>query len=335
VNFLKVLDDREVIRRHALGTFPELLRASAKSTAMLVYLDQQTSRRQAPNQNYARELLELHTMGVDGGYTQQDVAELSRALTGWSIQGRAGSFYFNPALHDFGEKTILGKRIAAMPTSAGAAGIQDGETVLEWLIDHPSTARFIATKMLRWLLWYDPTEQMVDRVAGVYTATRGDIKAMVRACLDPAYLAQAPAKLKRPFHFLVSAVRALEPAVYSVAPITRQLNTLGQRLFFWETPDGYPDQVEYWAGGVLPRWNAAVNVASLLSAEVTVDVTPLTRLGTAEAVADEIGRKVFGGEMSVRTREELVAYLKPAPTNSSRIRDTLALALGSSEFQWY
>jgi uncharacterized protein (DUF1800 family) len=338
VGFLKIIDDRDVIRRHALGTFPELLRASAKSPAMLVYLDQQTSRRQAPNQNYPRELLELHTMGVDGGYTQQDVAELSRALTGWSITGRTADFFFNATYHDYGEKTILGHRIAAMPASAGAQGIRDGETILELLIDHPSTARFISTKLLRWLLWYDPTPEMVDRVAEVYTSTRGDIKSMVRACLDPSYLVQAPAKLKRPFHFLASALRGLGPlaTVNRVATLSRQLTTLGQPLFLWETPDGYPDHVDYWAGNVLPRWNAAVTLANASSSsDIILDVTPLMRLGTAEAVVAEIGRSLFGDELSTRTREELVAYLRSAPTNATRIRETIALAISSSEFQWY
>jgi uncharacterized protein (DUF1800 family) len=334
VGYLKLIDDRDVIRKHALGKFPELLRASAKSPGMLVYLDQQSSRRGAPNQNYARELMELHTLGVDGGYTQQDVAEVSRALTGWTTQGR-GDFAFNPSLHDFDAKTILGHTIPARPTSTGAAGIQDGEMVLDWLVAHPSTARFIARKMLRFLLWYDPSEEMIDNVAGVYASTGGDIKSMVRACLDPSYLVQAPAKLKRPFHFLVSALRGLEPTATTVTAMSRQLTTLGQPLFMWETPDGYPDQVEYWAGNLLPRWNVATTLANLTGAEIGIDVAPLTRMNSADAVVYEISRRLFGGELNERTRQELIAYLKPAPANATRVRETLALALASSEFQWY
>ncbi len=333
VGYLKLIDDREVIRKHALGSFPALLKASAKSPAMLVYLDQQVSRRGAPNQNYARELLELHTMGVDGGYTQTDVAELSRALTGWTIAGR-GDFAFNPSLHDYEAKTILGTVIPKMP-SGSAAGIQDGETVLDLLVAHPSTARFISRKMLRFLLWYEPTVEMVENVAGVYSSTGGDIRSMVRACLDPSYLAQAPAKLKRPFHFLVSALRGLEPTLTTVTGINRQLTTLGQQLFMWETPDGYPDQVEYWAGNLLPRWNVATTLANYAGAEIAVDVTGFARMNSADAVVYEISRRFFGGELNERTRQELVAYLKPSPTNAARIRETLALAIASSEFQWY
>ena len=337
VGYLKTLDDREVIRAHALGKFGDLLKASAKSAAMLVYLDQTVSRRGAPNQNYARELLELHTLGADGGYTQNDVAELSRILTGWTVRGR-GEFTFNPSLHDYTQKSFLGRTFPAVESRnfTNPEGIAEGEAVLEMLIAHPSTAKFIATKMLRFLLWYEPTPTMVERVAGVYTRTGGDIRSMVRASLDFAYLQQAPAKLKRPFHFLVSALRALNPTVGTgVTNATRQLTSMGQPLFFWLTPEGYPDAVEFWAGNLLPRWNAASTLSSLNGADMAVDVTRLVALGGADAVVGEIGRMLFGGELQERLREELVAYLRPAPTNATRIRETLGLALASSPFQWY
>jgi uncharacterized protein (DUF1800 family) len=337
VGYLKVLDDREVIRKHALGKFGDMLKASARSAAMLVYLDQNVSRRGAPNQNYARELLELHTVGVDGGYTQNDVAELSRILTGWTVRGR-GEFTFNPALHDYAQKTFLGRTFPAVDPRnyTNPDGVLEGEAVLDMLIAHPSTATFIATKLLKFLLWYEPTPAMVARVAGVYKSTGGDVRAMVRASLDFAYLQQAPAKLKRPFHFLVSALRGLgATAGTGVGTANRQLVGMGQPLFQWLTPEGYPDTVEYWAGTLLPRWNAAVNLAVINNAEMAVDVTRLQALGTADAVAAEIGRMMFGGELQDRLREELVAYLRPAPTNSARIREALGLAVASSPFQWY
>ena len=337
VGYTKLLDDRDVIRKHALGKFGDLLKASTKSAAMLAYLDQTVSRRGAPNQNYARELLELHTLGVDGGYTQNDVAELSRILTGWTIRGR-GEFTFNPSLHDYAQKVFLGKTFPAIDArnNTNPDGILEGEAVLDMLIAHPSTAKFIATKILRHLLWYQPSTAMVDRVAGVYTSTGGDIKSMVRATLDFAYLQQAPAKLKRPFHLLVSSLRALNPVVGTgVGTATRQLTSLGQPLFQWLTPEGYPDAVEYWAGNLLPRWNAASTLSAMANAEMNVDVARYVALGNADAVASEIGRSVFGGELQPRLREELVAYLRPAPTNVTRIREALSLALGSAPFQWY
>ncbi|AHG91938.1 protein of unknown function DUF1800 [Gemmatirosa kalamazoonensis] len=337
VGYLKILDDREVIRKHALGTFPDLLKASAHSAAMLVYLDQQVSRRQAPNQNYARELMELHTLGVDGGYTQQDVAELSRILTGWTVAGR-GDFAFAPSQHDFGAKTLLGTAFPAVNAmnQTNPQGVQEGEAALDLLVNHPSTAKFIARKMLRWLLWYDPSPEMIDAVAAEYTRTKGDIKAMVRTSLGFQFLQQAPAKFKRPFHWLVSAIRASGAVLNAAGGANRLLSSLGHAQFVWDTPDGYPDVMEYWAGNLLPRWNAATTIAnSNNAAEMQVDVTALQQLGTADAVAAALGKRVFGGEMGDRTRAELVAYLKPTPTNAVRIREALALALASSSFQWY
>ncbi|MGZ8379360.1 MAG: DUF1800 domain-containing protein [Gemmatirosa sp.] len=337
VGYLKTLDDRAVIRKHALGNFGDLVKASARSAAMLVYLDQNVSRRGAPNQNYARELLELHTVGVDGGYTQDDVAELSRILTGWTVRGR-GEFTFNPSLHDYAQKTFMGRTFPAMAAqnNTNPAGVTEGEVVLDMLIAHPSTARFIATKILRHLLWYEPSSAMVTRVADTYTRTGGDIKAMVRATLDFSHLQQAPAKLKRPFHYLVSALRALNPTVGTgVGTATRQLTSMGQPLFQWLTPDGYPDAVEFWVGNLLPRWNAGSTLASQNGTELRVDVAPLQALNSADAVTTEIGRMLFGGELQERLREELVAYLRPAPTNATRIREALGLALASSPFQWY
>src|ERR1043166_3021863 len=135
VGYLLAADQRDVIRKHALDTFPNLLKASAHSASMMLYLDQNASRKGAPNQNYARELMELHTLGVDGGYTQNDVAELSRVLTGWSFNATTGAFQFNAANHDTGNKTVLGINIAGQ---TGAAGVNEGEQMLDVLVKHPS-----------------------------------------------------------------------------------------------------------------------------------------------------------------------------------------------------
>jgi len=334
VGYLKIADDRDVIRKHALGKFPELLSASAHSPAMLAYLDNTLSRRTSPDQNYAREIMELHSMGVDGGYTQQDVAELARCFSGWSLQGR-GDFGFVPTSHDYGAKTVLGRTIAAMPTTAGAAGIQDGETMLKVLGEHPSTARFIASKITQWLLRYDPSPALVARVAGVYTSTGGDIKAMIRVILEPEQLMDAPAKYKRPFHFAVSALRATAPTATNLATVRTQLGTMGHPVFQWDPADGFPDSLEFWAGNLLPRWNFASVLANSNNANLRVDIAPLMRVPTADAIVAQMNTAYFGGKMTTRMREELVAYLTPAPTSTTRVRETVALALASSSFQWY
>jgi uncharacterized protein (DUF1800 family) len=334
VGYLKVLDDRTVIRPHALGKFRDLLRASAHSAAMMAYLDQNQSRSGAPNQNYAREIMELHTLGVDGGYTQNDVAELSRVLTGWTVRGK-GDFYFDPNIHDWKSKTVLGVTIPAGSPALGQEGIKEGEMMLDVLVNHPSTAKFIATKMLRWLLSAEPTAQQISIVSGVYRATGGDIARMVRAILNDAWLGAAPAKLKRPFHYLVSSARALGATITTTDTLNGQLNAMGQSLFLWDTPDGYPDKVEYWAGNILPRWNYANALSVMKSAtSVNVDSTPFST-GGVDGAMSSINQRIFAGEMSPTTAGYLRGYLSATTFSDARLRETLALALSSSDFQWY
>jgi uncharacterized protein (DUF1800 family) len=334
VGYLLVADQRDVIRKNALGKFPDLLKASAHSASMMVYLDQNASRNTAPNQNYAREIMELHTLGVDGGYTQNDVAELSRVLTGWTVQGR-GQFAFNPAIHDWGAKTVLGVTIPAGSPSQGAAGINEGEKMLDVLVNHPSTARFIATKMLKWLLDPNPTETQIAAIASVYKATGGDIKAMVRAILNDAWLAAAPMKLKRPFHFLASSLRSTAPTITTMSTIANQLNNLGQPLFSWDTPDGYPDKVEYWAGNIVPRWSTALTMSNFNSTTTVAVDTTLYRAGSPDAAVDLIDQNFFGGEMPLVTRNALIAYVKGGTFNDTRVREAISLAISSNAFQWY
>jgi uncharacterized protein (DUF1800 family) len=299
-----------------------------------LYLDQQTSRTGAPNQNYAREIMELHTLGVDGGYTQTDVAELSRVLTGWTFTGK-GQFTFNPAVHDWGAKTLLGVTIPAGAPSLGAAGINEGEQMLDLLVNHPSTARFIATKMLKWLLDPNPSETQITTVASVYKATGGDIKSMIRAILNDAWLPASPMKLKRPFHFLVSALRSASPTITTVATLNAQLTTLGHPIYTWDTPDGFPDKTSYWAGNIVPRWNYANVIANLNSATTVAVDTTAYRAGSPAAAIDLIDQNFFGGEMPAVTRTALTTYIAAGTFNDTRVREAIGLAVGANAFQWY
>jgi uncharacterized protein (DUF1800 family) len=337
VGYLKTLDDRDVIRKHALGKFPDMLKASAHSPAMLEYLDNTRSRGRNTNQNYAREIMELHTLGVDGGYTQDDVAELSRILTGWTIQGR-GIFAFDPTGHDFTTKTFLATSFPAQAASVGAAAIQEGERAIDMLLAHPSTAKFVSKKMIRWLLRYDPSPSLIDAVAQVFTKTGGDIPSMIRAILTPANLQAAPLKMKRPYHFLVSSLRATNPTIRSMNQLAnRQLLLLGQPLFYWDDPDGYPDNMDFWAGTILPRWNFANYIATQSSAtgEVTFDVTALMALATPAAITAQIGKMVFAGTMPAGLDAQITSYLSAAAVSQNRVREAVSLALSSNAFQWY
>ena len=337
VGYLLVADHRDVIRKHALGKFPDMLKASAHSASMLVYLDQTASRVNSPNQNYARELMELHTLGVDGGYTQTDVSELARVLTGWTVQGR-GNFVFVPSGnsgHDWGAKTVMGMTIPAGSPTMGQAGLTEGEQVIEMLVNHPNTARYIATKMLQWLLDPTPSETQIAAIASVYKATGGDIKSMVRAILNDSWLAAAPMKLKRPFHYLASALRSTNPTITTLSAMNGQLNNLGQPLFGWDTPDGYPDKVEYWAGNIVPRWNFASVLSNLNSTTTLAVDTAAYRAGSPDAAVDLIDQNFFGGEMPLVTRNALLTYIKGGTFTDARVRETIGLAISANAFQWY
>jgi hypothetical protein len=334
VSYYKLIDDRDVIRKHALGKFPDMLKASAHSAAMMLYLDQNLSRSGNPNQNYARELLELHTVGVDNGYDQDDVAELSRVLTGWTVLSQGRGFTFTSSLHDFGAKTVMGMTIPATSSSLGAGAVNEGEQILEMLATHPNTATYIATKMLKWLLTPDPTAAQISTIASVYRATKGDIKLMVRAILNEQWMMSAPVKFKRPFHLVASAMRGMVPSPTAFSTANTQVTNLGQAPFFWETPDGYPDTVEYWAGNILPRWAFANSLALGLSG-LAYDTAPYLAVSRDGAV-DMINDQCFAGEMPAATRTAIIGFLNGSTTyNNSRVRDAVGLALSSAAFQWY
>lgn len=331
VSYLLVADQRDVIRKYAMTTFPQLLKASAHSASMMLYLDQNTSSAKAPNQNYAREIMELHTLGVDGGYTQDDVAELSRVLTGWTVTGH-GQFTFNANIHDTKSKVVLGHTIAGV---AGAGGQQEGEQMLDILLNHPSTAKFIATKMLKWMVTPTPSDTQIQAIASVYRATGGDIKSMLRAMLNDQWIQEAPMKLKRPFHYAVSALRATNPTVGSVATINNSLATLGHQSFTWDTPDGYPDKIEYWAGNILPRWSFTSSYANLNSATSLVNDTAPYRAVSPAGAVDLIDQNFFAGEIPAATKAALLAYAGTATLTDAKARELISLALSSNAFQWY
>ena len=339
VGFTKLIDDRDVIRRHALGNFRDMLVASAHSAAMLNYLNQNTSRTPTPNQNYAREIMELHTMGADGGYTQNDVAELSRIFTGWSTNGD-GAFLWRRTFHDIRAKTFLGRAFPAMTSTATDAAMKsEGDTAIQMLLDHPSTARYLSYKMARWLLAHEPPASVVDATAAVYTSSRGDIKSMIRTILSSRNLMAAPAKYKRPFHLAVSAIRSLGATAATVVNIRnarRSNESLGMPLFRWDQPDGFPDSVAWWSGLVLTRWQHAQYLATQTSTTTyRVDSMLFRAPDTAEGVLQQINTRLYGGELPTPLRASLLSYLRGGTYNDARVRETLSLAMSANEYQWY
>ncbi len=281
--YLKPSDDRQVIRKHALGNFQMLIRASATSPAMLVYLDGKSNKvrkntNDRPNENYARELLELHTMGVHNGYTQQDVIEAARCLSGWTFDARRtfalnqNDAFFRPDWHDDGSKIVLGQAIPA----GGGAG--DVDALVRIVCTHPSTAHFIATKLCRHFVSLSPPPDLVEQTAETFIRTEGDIKSLLRVILKSEAFATSQGQLlKRPFKFMVSALRATAADTHADAGILEPLHRMGHGLFQYPTPDGYPETELPWMGTLLWRWNFALALSSNRQPGVHFDYKPLFR----------------------------------------------------------
>ena len=338
--------EREAIRPHALGKFRDLLGAVAKSPAMLFYLDnwqssveegrprlecelraancqprrgearRRSARSSQPavararprglNENYARELLELHTLGVDGGYTQQDIINVARAFTGWTLEQprRSGGFVFRPVMHDAGEKMVLGQRLAA------GRGMEDGEEVLDILSTHPSTARFIATKLARRFVSDDPPASLVERAAETFRRTRGDIREVVRTIVtSQEFFASASyrAKVKSPFELVVSALRAMSATPDMTARSAQVVARLGQPLFLHQAPNGWPERGDAWinTGAILNRINFGLAMAGGAIPGARPERWPrYAELSSAPRAAqvDAVIAGFLGGEASVESR---------------------------------
>ena len=324
--WLKAADDRDVIRTHALGSFPELLRASAVSPAMLWYLDGRVNRYGAPgdrpNENYARELLELHTLGVHGGYTQRDVMEVARALSGWTVRSRRevvfglGKVDFHPEWHDDGEKHVLGRVIPA------GLGSRDLDVVMDIVSLHPSTARHIAAKLCRRFIADDPPAASTHAVAATFVASRGNIPSTLRTLFaTPAFASSRRTKLKRPFHFVVSALRATDAHTDGGPALHEMLRRMGQAPYQYPTPDGYADDEASWLGTLLWRWNFAAALAG-------------NRIDGTRMEPGAL-RTTLGGDDGLRAH---LLGRRPTPAERdilSAATDSLPLLLASPAFQRY
>jgi uncharacterized protein (DUF1800 family) len=402
----KVVDDRDVIRPHIWGRFRDLLEASAKSPAMLYYLDNATntvahnvtpmeqmitqrvadqmmqngngalapavpavgSKKGGINENYAREIMELHTLGVDGGYTQKDVQEVARCFTGWSVERQTGEFLFRSRQHDNGAKVVLGHEIPA------GGGMQDGEAVLDILCSNPATAHHLALELCERFVSDTPPDALVNRVAGVFTQTDGDLRKVTEAILtSPEFLSPANygSKIKSPLEFAVSAVRASESTIdLPKAPFDKIAATLdgggvlgrgaaadriakrprqslswhilelGEPLFACTPPTGYTEVSKFWVspGALIER----LNFAMALTAENLSDVrfNPQSILGgidldNPDAVLSQCVAVLLQNSITDTTRKVLQQTALPKEGESKTVNPTklIALIIGSPEFQ--
>lgn len=313
LRYEKVVDDRDVVRRHALGRFADLLVASAHSPAMLRYLDNHESRAEHPNENYARELLELHTLGT-GNHSERDVRDTARVLTGWSIDDQR-RFRFDPDNHDTGPATVSGWSTSGR---AGPSAERDGAELLVHLARHPATARNVATRIARRFVSDTPSADLVDHLSSVYLAEDTAIAPVLAATLRSAeFRSSWGAKYRRPFEFVAATLRALgaDLDARSLAEdrhLEHLLERLGHRPFSWEAPDGYPDDAAGWRSpnDVVGRWSVATLTASGHVRAVAVDLAAhhgSLAGATVGDVADRVLRSVTPTGMAATAREAVVS----------------------------
>ncbi len=378
VSALKLLDDRATIRPHVFTSFRELLGASAHSPAMMVYLDNATStadnatrvnarrgqrglqgkqqvKKKAGglNENYGREIMELHTLGVDGGYTQQDVTEVARCFTGWSV-GQDGNFMFRPFAHDNGAKTVLGHTIPA------GGGQKDGEMVLDILASNPATAKHIAFQLCQRFIADAPPQSAVDAVAKSFTDSGGDLKTVYAALFaTPEFNSKGAyrSKIKSPLEFAVSAVRALD-GTFALPdpdnprqrqwltliglssrdrsnnrgnlprrPLASEIATMGQPLWGYQAPTGYPENSQEWvsSSALISRLNFALSLTTGRIGDVAIEKDTFRNTDVA-TVADNL----LSAPLSAQSLSTIQDEIKTTPGDGAKVR---ALILGSPEFQ--
>ena len=375
--------ERDVIQPHALGKFKDLVTSTAKSPAMLFYLDNflsadpRAAQRQAAeraarqqwrrgrlgmprppanpqqakknerglNENYGRELMELHTLGVDGGYTQKDVTEVARCFTGWTIDKprQYADFKFDDRLHDPDPKIVLGKKIHA-------GGMKDGEQVIDLLVHHPSTAKFISTKLARRFVSDNPPPTLVSRMAETFHSSDGDIKAVLHTMIrSPEFWSRESyrAKIKTPFELVVSAVRALGTDVDTPMPLVQWVGRIGEPLYQCQPPTGYSDKAEAWVntGALLNRLNYSLALAGNRMRGARTDVASLLGVDASAEPKTALDRAVqvfLGGQAGPTTVETLEKQLDNPQVLQAKLDDSrkhldlgvvAGLVLGAPEFQ--
>jgi uncharacterized protein (DUF1800 family) len=331
--------EREAIRPHVLGQFRDLLEATAKSPAMLFFLDNSESVRadldandkkrkvkRGLNENYGRELMELHTLGVNGGYTQKDVTEVARCFTGWTIQEprKGGGFFYNDKLHDKGEKIVLGHVIAA------GGGIEDGEQVLDILARHPSTAHFISKELAQRFVADNPPEALVNRMAQTFQATNGSIREVMKTMLNSKEFWSEGAyrvKVKSPFEMVASSARALDANVTDGWGLANQVGKLGEPLYRKLEPTGYSNLNAEWvnSASLLGRMNFALQLAQNQVESVKVNVS---RFGDDPS---EVAKALMFRAMSKETRAAIDKALADNKQKNPAL--VAALVIGSPDFQ--
>jgi uncharacterized protein (DUF1800 family) len=345
-------DTARVLRPHVLGRFHDMLTASAKSPAMLAYLDNNQNQKRDPrtgggaNENYARELLELHTLGVKSGYTMKDIQAVARCFTGWTVTSgfKRGEFEYQAGSHDNGMKYIPFLNLTILPNG----GQKDAERVLETLSGHPATARFVVQKLCRRFLGEVP-EPVAARAESAYLRSGGDISRTLRPILLDSDGLLNPARrkpiLKRPLDMMVSAARALAADTDGGEPLQRHLVQMGQPLYEWPMPDGFPEKAAAWTGSLLPRWNFALALASNAIPGTRVDLNAPLAAAKAHTEAEQLGiltevvlARPAGASDVQQIQAQIRGHVQRARAaglpDATVLAEATGLLLASPTFQW-
>jgi uncharacterized protein (DUF1800 family) len=326
---LKTIDDRDVVRKYAMGKFRDLLGASAQSPAMLISLNNNTSLKKQPNEEYARDLLELHTIGINGGFTEKDVAEVARSFTGWAVNQVinknpiVGTFDFLYINHDPDAKVVLGHRLP------GFEGVKDGQVVLDILADTPACAAYLSTRLAKRFISDNPPDSAVQQGVRAFQSSQGDIRATLGAILhSQEFKNSSGLKVKRPYDFAVSAMRALNAETDAGSALQSYLLRLGQPLFQSPFPDGYPDNAEAWAtsGGMIARWNFAKALVGNLIAGTSVNLKEM--VSQTNSMVGELSQAVLFGTPSSAMAAGLNSFTDPR-----KMPELAALLIASPSFQ--
>lgn len=351
--------ERDVIRPNALGRFNELLLKTAKSPAMLYYLDNFNSsapldssmmfraprRPRGLNENYAREVMELHTLGVDGGYTQQDVTQAAKVLTGWGVSlGPDSDFFFNMNRHDKGDKVVLGHVFPA------GGGYEEGVDLLNMLAHHPSTAKFICHKIAVRFVSDEPPAALVDKMVKTFEDKNGDIRQVLITMVTAPEFWSADAlreKTKSPFELAIGAVRSLHATIYQPMQLYNWVSRMGERKYYYQAPTGFPDKGAYWinTGSLLSRMNFGLALAAGRIPGVSVDLLALNNghePESAEAALVIYGHLILPERNLDATVKRLTPMLNDAAVatitgdstgNDPMLAQVVGIIIGSPEYQ--
>jgi len=329
--------DRTVIRKNALGKFSTMLSASAKHSSMLYYLNNESSTKYAPNENYGRELLELHTVGVDGGYTETMMFDAARLMTGWTVNGDTGIAYYDPDIHWTGPLQILGWSNA----NSAADGRPAVESLLLYLARHPKTAERIATRLVQRFISDDPSPGLVARLAATYLANDTDIRPVIRQLfLSREFAASYERKVKRPMEDVISTLRilghtpltagTLDDRRKGIRALYWQTQDLRQAPLDWPQPNGYPDTAVAWqsADGALGRWNNHQSLAAgwwpnkaIINVPTPQSLLPTTVPTTAGALVDALANRLFNGLLRPDHRAAVLTFMGKSATSTLTAND--------------